>query len=108
MRLRGIRHRYVQVNIASEYALLSSYPNPFNPSTRIDYSLPEAGLVTVGVYNMLGQQVTRLVNEHLAGGSYSVIWNGTNGSGNDVPSGIYMVKMDHVGGSMTQKVTLLK
>ncbi|MBC8479425.1 MAG: T9SS type A sorting domain-containing protein [FCB group bacterium] len=96
---------YVDVSIAENYALLSSYPNPFNPTTRIDYNLPSEGLVNVSIYNMLGQNIATLVNENMVEGSYSVVWN-TEGA--SIPSGIYLVKLDHSEGSVTQKITLLK
>jgi len=101
-------NQYVDIAIATDYALLSSYPNPFNPSTNISYSIPTAGIVTVSVYNMLGQNIATLVNEHLTVGSYTAVWNGVNAAGNAVPSGIYLVKMNHADGTLSQKITLLK
>lgn len=74
--------------IAADYFLDQNYPNPFNPMTTIRYNLPQAGQVKIAVYNILGRQVTTLVNEFRPAGSYSVIWNATN-----VPSGTYFVQM---------------
>ncbi len=99
---------YVDVEIAGQYALLSSYPNPFNPVANINFYIPSDSNVKVGVYNILGQQVATLTNDFLSRGSYSVQWNGTSDLGQSMASGIYFVKMDHSGGTLSQKVTLLK
>jgi hypothetical protein len=99
---------FVTTEIAGSYALLSNYPNPFNPTTRIDFSVPTAGNVTVAVFDMLGREVTTLVNDNVEADSYSVTWSGLNGQGVQVPSGIYFVQMTYPEGSLTQKITLLK
>ncbi len=99
---------YVAINIADSFGLLSNYPNPFNPETRIDYSLLTEGNVSINVYDMQGRMVTTLVNDFRASGNYSVVWNGTNQNSEALPSGIYLVKMVSAGQVVTQKVTLLK
>ncbi len=99
---------YLELTIADEYALLSNYPNPFNPETNISFTLPQDGLVNISVYNMLGQNVSTLVNEFRSAGTYSAVWSGTNKNGNAMPSGIYLVKMDTPNEVLTQKITLLK
>ncbi len=99
---------FVNVNITDTVGLLASYPNPFNPETRIDYSLVKDGKVTISVYDMQGRLVTSLVNEFKPMGNYSVVWDGTNQRNEALPSGIYLVKMVSSGQMITQKVTLLK
>ena len=84
------------------------YPNPFNPGTMIHYALPSDGLITVSVFNVLGQKVSTLLNGYKEAGSYAVAWNSTDGKGETVPSGIYFVTMEHPGGILTQKITFLK
>ena len=84
------------------------YPNPFNPGTMIHYALPSDGLITVSVFNVLGQKVSTLLNGYKEAGSYAVAWNSTDGKGESVPSGIYFVTMEHPGGILTQKITFLK
>ena len=87
---------------------LYSYPNPFNPSTTIHYALPSNGLITVSVFNMLGQKVSTLLNGYREAGRFAVAWHSINDSGESVPSGIYFVIMEHSGGILTQKIALIK
>ncbi len=91
------------------YALSDNYPNPFNPATTIKYQLPEAGLVTLEVYNMLGQVVRTLVNEHQRAGRYNVQWDANNDKGQSLSSGMYFY---HVQAGQefqsTKKMLLLK
>ena len=65
-----------------------NYPNPFNPSTKIDYKLSNNGLVILQVFNILGEEVTELVNEFKNEGSYSVQFNAFN-----IPSGLYYYRL---------------
>ncbi len=91
------------------YALADNYPNPFNPQTMIKYQLPKAGLVTLEVYNMLGQVVRTLVNEHQRAGRYSVKWDATNTNGHSLSSGMYFYRVQ-AGQEFqsTKKMLLLK
>ena len=91
------------------YALRNNYPNPFNPETTLKYDLPEAGDVKLEVYNMLGQVVRTLVNEHQTAGRYAVQWDATNDLGQNMSSGIYFYRV-RVGGEFTdvKKMLLLK
>jgi len=94
--------------LPKEYALFKNYPNPFNPQTVLSYQLPHEDAVNISVYNLLGQKVKTLVDrEHIAG-SYKLVWDGRDNSGNKVPSGIYIYKMEAKGFSATKKMLLLK
>jgi hypothetical protein len=73
--------------------LMNNYPNPFNPSTVIEYGLNEDAHVSIVVYNYLGQNVATLVNSFVSKGHYSVTWNGTNDVGEIQSTGIYFYKM---------------
>ena len=90
------------------FSLEQNYPNPFNPSTLINYRIPGLALVNIKVYNLLGKEVTTLVNEERAGGEYSVVWNGKDSYGNNVPSGIYFYKLQAENYYQVKKMVLLK
>ncbi|MBT3800819.1 MAG: T9SS type A sorting domain-containing protein, partial [Bacteroidetes bacterium] len=98
----------VNVLIAKEYALISSYPNPFNPVTEIQYSIENSGFVTIAIYNLIGQKVINLVSGYTRSGDYSIHWNGRDEYGLAIPSGTYLISLTQNSGTTTQKVTLLK
>ena len=90
--------------IASEADVeLGNYPNPFNPTTAINFVIKDGGLVTLKVYNLMGQEVATLVNNTLNTGSHQVMFNGT-----DLPSGLYLYRLDTNGQSFQQKMLLIK
>jgi hypothetical protein len=94
--------------LPSAIALKQNYPNPFNPETNIEFALPEAGNVSVEVFNVLGQKVKTLVSEYKDAGTYSVRWDGTNTNGMAVPSGVYFYRMVTEGFSQTNKMIMLR
>ena len=77
-------------NIPREFALYQNYPNPFNPSTLISFDLPKPSPVRLIIYNLLGEEVADLADEHLPAGRYQVAWNGRLKDGHDAPSGLYI------------------
>jgi len=83
----------LNVGIPSAVALEGNYPNPFNPSTTIRYGIPTDGLVSLKIYNTLGQEVVTLVDGFQNAGYHSATWNGRNASGNTVSSGIYLYRL---------------
>ena len=72
---------------------LSNYPNPFNPDTEIRFSLARDSEVKLSVFNVLGQKVKTLIQGSFPAGTHSVRWNGTDESGRQVASGIYLYKI---------------
>ena len=70
---------------------LCNYPNPFNPTTTINYDLPAEGLVTLKIFNTLGELVNTVVNEFQSAGYRSATWNGKDFSGNKVTPGVYLI-----------------
>ncbi len=88
--------------------LQGNYPNPFNPSTTIRYSVKEATPVTIGIYNVKGQLVKTLVNEDKSSGNHSVVWNGRDNNNQAVSSGVYFYKMLAGKYSSTKKMILMK
>jgi hypothetical protein len=98
----------------SSYDLGQNYPNPFNPATNIRVHLAAAGTVTLRVYDVLGREVTTLLNEPRAAGQFTVTWDGRDGVGKAVASGIYFYRLSAATASgrvlftQTRKMALLK
>ncbi|SVA43597.1 uncharacterized protein METZ01_LOCUS96451 [marine metagenome] len=88
---------------ADQFALYPNYPNPFNPSTTIRFTLPEDQLATLRVFNLQGQMVETLVNERLSSGTHSLEWNAGK-----VASGMYFYQLQSHDKTMTQKMILMK
>lgn len=100
-------------DIPSYYTLRQNYPNPFNPTTRIEFSLPVESNVKLIIYNLLGQEVARVVDGQMQAGNHSVVWNAGSHSGNVITSGIYFYKLTAKGTNGNQfqeikKMILLK
>jgi hypothetical protein len=85
------------------FELLQNYPNPFNPATTIKYQIPELNFVTLKIYDVLGSEVVTLVNEEKLVGSYELEFNAT-----DLPSGVYLYKLQAGSFVETKKMILLK
>ncbi len=85
------------------YKLYKNYPNPFNPSTNIFFSIPEDAEVKIIVYNSVGEQIAELVNQYFIKGTYNVVFNAAY-----FPSGVYYYKMNANSYSKTNKMILLK
>jgi hypothetical protein len=106
---RGTGVMQLSVNsIPSSYKLYDSYPNPFNPVTTIQYELPKAGMVSLIVYNILGDAVYTLTSDYKEPGSYQVNWDAKNHNNKPVSSGIYFIVMKAEGFTQTNRVMLLK
>ena len=94
----------MDVNVVpTSFVLSEAYPNPFNPSTSVNLSIPEAGYVSVQVYNVMGQLVSTLADGYMDASVYSFTWNASS-----VPSGVYLVTATAANQTSTQKVMLLK
>ena len=93
----------VDLGLPDNYFLSQNYPNPFNPTTRIDFSLPEKQMVSLRVYNLLGELVSELVNEEREAGNYSINFDASN-----LPSGIYFYSISSGNFNITKKMSLLK
>lgn len=85
-----------------------NYPNPFNPTTTVKFSMEESANVSIDIYNIKGRKVKTLVNDIQSAGSHTEIWNGTNDSGEVVGSGIYFMKMKAGNVESTKKMVLMK
>ena len=94
--------------LPSSFKLYQNYPNPFNPATTIKFDIPSAGAryivpIQIVIYDVLGKQIARLLNEKLSPGSYSVTWDAVN-----YPSGVYFYKLISDGYVVTKKMILVK
>ncbi|MEC9026135.1 MAG: T9SS type A sorting domain-containing protein, partial [Candidatus Neomarinimicrobiota bacterium] len=94
--------------IPDEYALHHNYPNPFNPSTTILYDVPQEGYVSLVVYDLMGREITKLMNGRMDAGYYSMQWNGRNSFGSMVSAGVYFYQIQVNGFVQTKKMLLLK
>ena len=74
--------------------ILSNYPNPFNPSTKIEFSIQDNSEIDISIFNIKGQKVKTLANKEFNQGTHSLIWNGDDEIGNFVPSGVYLYKLN--------------
>ncbi|MGE5437702.1 MAG: T9SS type A sorting domain-containing protein [Syntrophothermus sp.] len=99
----GNNNNYSNLNKIVEGYELTSYPNPFNPSTKIQYSIPKLGLVSIKVYDILGKEITQLVNEVKQPGRYEVEFDGSS-----LSSGIYFYQIQSENYLMTKKMILMK
>jgi len=108
LRVSNIQRTYTSVDnnkgaLPTIFVLSQNYPNPFNPSTTINYSVPKLGLITINVYNVLGQELATLVNEEKPVGNYKVEFNA-----NKLATGIYYYRIQAGSFVETKKMVLLK
>jgi len=94
--------------LPSEFSLNPAQPNPFNMSTSITFGLPEESKVEILVYDLMGREVWKSAKTHYAAGTYSIVWNGTNHSGQPVGTGMYLVRLNSAKYNATQKVLFIK
>ena len=90
-------------NIPDKYTLNQNFPNPFNPTTEIRFSIPQASNVKLTIYDAIGKQVGVIVNEHLSAGTFNYTWNAGN-----LSSGIYFYRIEAKDFIMVKKMVLLK
>ena len=90
------------------FALSPAFPNPFNPATRIGFSIPEAGAVRLAVYDVNGRYVRTVVDEYRRVGHHAVVWDGRDDLGRSVASGVYIVRLTAGDMAKARRVTLLR
>ena len=93
----------ISTEIPNKFLLHQNYPNPFNPATKIKFDLPKAGLVSLRIYNLLGQEVSELVNQNLNAGVYEYSFDGAG-----LPSGVYFCRLEGNGFIETKRMILVK
>ncbi|MDH3890569.1 MAG: T9SS type A sorting domain-containing protein [candidate division Zixibacteria bacterium] len=99
---------YRSGTLPDRFLLMQNYPNPFNPQTSIRFELAGAGYTSLELYNVAGQKVATLVDEHLSAGEYVTSWNGHDSNGNQAASGVYFYRLESGELRSTRKMVLLR
>jgi hypothetical protein len=94
--------------LPSTVELYPAYPNPFNPVTSIRYNLPQAGLVNLKVYDLMGREIRTLTAGFENAGVKSVVWDARDNHGNMISSGVYIYRLEAAGQVQANKLILLK
>jgi hypothetical protein len=97
-----------RTDLPDKFTVSRNYPNPFNPSTVVEFSLPRRSHVRVEVLNVIGQVVEILAEREMASGSYRATWNGVDAHGHAMPTGVYFMRVTADGDSQTRKMMLVK
>jgi hypothetical protein len=91
------------------FQLKNNYPNPFNPTTSIHFTILKATTVNLTIYNVLGQEVVQLISKKQYNvGNYKIEWNGANSHSQAVASGVYFYRLETKGASQTKKMLLIR
>jgi len=98
----------IHVSVPSSFYLYQNYPNPFNPTTKIKFDLPKSTQAKLVIYDILGREVTTLVNEKLNAGSYEVEWPAPTGTAGIYPSGVYFYRLETSDYNSVKKMLLIK
>ena len=93
----------IDTSIPEKFTMAPAYPNPFNPVTRIEYSIPTSSMVEITIYDLIGRELVQLVNENKDAGFYHVDWDASL-----ISSGVYFVNMKTNKNSFSQKIVLIK
>ncbi len=91
-----------------EYSLAANYPNPFNPVTNISFTLPEAGKISLAVFDINGRLVKTLAHDDYSAGQHSAQWDGTNSFGEPQASGVYFYRLSGNDINLSRRMTLIK
>ena len=86
----------------------SNHPNPFNPSTSIEFKLPTEGKLTLKIFDVLGREIVTLIDAQKQSGSYTIDWDGRNSFGNQVASGVYFYRIQFENQIINKKMLLVR
>jgi hypothetical protein len=103
-----IEDQVTEEGTAEAFSLKDNYPNPFNPETRINYSIVHPCQVRLAIFNVLGQRIRVLVDQYQSSGSNQVVWDGKDDNGNEVASGVYFYKLEAGEFNQTKKMVLIR
>ena len=93
----------IQLTIPEDFAIVSAYPNPFNPSTSLSYTIPGNGYLRISIYDLTGRLVESLYGDYAAAGQHTINWNADMYS-----SGVYLAQFKYKNTLKTQKLMLMK
>ena len=96
------------LNIANQFILYSSYPNPFNPTTQVRYYLPNVSNVQISIYDLVGREIRTLINREQNSGFKTLQWNAMDNLGQPVSAGMYIYSIQAGEFRQTRKMVLLK
>ena len=97
-----------EISLPNRFALKGNYPNPFNPSTNIAYSIDMRANVNIKIFSLLGEEIATLYSGNVVPGTHEVKWNGVDNAGNAVASGVYIYRVEADKQALTGKMMLLK
>jgi Tol biopolymer transport system component len=98
----------VESSEPTDFGIIGNFPNPFNPITEIEFSLPETGFTELVIYNVMGQKVRKLVAGTMTSGIHSMVWDGRNNLGQTVSAGVYMTRLQMGDTVAMRRLTLIK
>ena len=96
------------LNYPHEYMLIQNHPNPFNPNTKINFFIPKKNNININIYNIKGDKIKNLFNGDIEIGYHSINWDGKNDNGNELPSGVYFLKLNYDNKFITSKLVKMK
>jgi flagellar hook assembly protein FlgD len=94
--------------LPSEVSLSANYPNPFNPSTKIKFSINKPGIVSVTIFDILGKEIRTLFNGYCQSGSKIISWDGKDFSGKNMGAGMYIYQLETKDVRISKKMVLIK
>ena len=97
-----------EVTLPGKFALHPNFPNPFNPTTMITYDLADASDVQLNIYDLMGRNINKVVNQNQSAGRHFVIWNANDYLGNQVSAGVYLYRLQAGNKIFTRKMILMK
>tara|TARA_A100001011_G_scaffold400888_1_gene520788 strand:+ start:95198 stop:96004 length:807 start_codon:yes stop_codon:yes gene_type:complete len=96
------------ISLPSDFQLQQNYPNPFNPTTSINFSVANSEFIELNIFDILGNKITTLMNNHIAPGNYNVQWNGKDFNGKIVSGGVYLYQLKSKSFNKTKKMIFIK
>jgi hypothetical protein len=104
----NVREQELVQTVLSSFTVSQNFPNPFNPSTTIQYNVPKAGNVEVKIFDIQGRLVRSLVKSYQQAGAHSLIWDSRSSTGLTVSSGTYLCQVMFDGSALIKKLVLIK